>query len=112
MDFPASPLAMIIKTVVIWCGRLLYWWFTVILPIFIALTFGIYFISSCIGKGLDTGIIVLFTIISIVIALYIINGKEMFFNIAQKFKNIVFFPLDKKKSDSNNENNENINNNN
>ena len=109
---PGIILAYMVYYLILGCYRLLYWWFTVILPIFIALTFGIYFISSCIGKGLDTGIIVLFTIISIVIALYIINGKEMFFNIAKKIKNIVFFPLDKKKSNRNNQNNENNNNNN
>jgi uncharacterized membrane-anchored protein len=97
---PGLILAYIVYYLFSSCYKLLYYWFTVILPIFIAFTFGIYFIITCIGKGLDTGIIILFTIISIVIALYIINGKEMFFNIVKKFKNIIFFPLDKKKNDS------------
>ena len=87
------------------CYKILYYWFTVFLPLFIAISFMFYFIFNGISIGLESGMIVLFTILSILIALYIINGKELFISILTKFKNMVFSPMGKKDSANNNSNN-------
>tara|TARA_B000000475_G_C15804838_1_gene369077 strand:+ start:316 stop:639 length:324 start_codon:yes stop_codon:yes gene_type:complete len=102
----------IVKGLVYLCYLILYYWFTVFLPLFIAVSFMFFFIFNGISIGLESGIIVLFTILSILIALYIINGKELFFNIIKKFKNMVFFPIEKKGDSNDNSNNSNNSNNN
>ena len=100
-------LIAIIKFLSYVCYKILYYWFTAILPLFIAVSFMFFLIFNCIAMGLKSGIIVLFSIISILIALYIINGKELFISIIKKFKNMLFFSIDKKGDSNDNSNNNN-----
>ena len=88
------------------------YWIKYILPIFLAISFFFFFISKGISIGLETGIIIMFLIISGLIGIYLINGKTFFIKIISNMNNMASF-LDKedKKNDNSNNNNNNNNNN-
>ena len=75
-------------------------WLKYILPIFLSISFFFYFISSGIAIGLETGIILLFVLITGIIGLYLINGKTLFLKVITKMKNMFFF-LDKSEKEMN-----------
>lgn len=73
-----------------------YFWLTKILPFFVAMFVGITLLISCFRMGMKAGITVIATIATVLIALYIINGKDVINKGIKVFKNIFALSMSEK----------------
>lgn len=104
MGAVVSVLGKILKYAAEVSAKIIYYWIKIFLPIFISISFFFYFIFNGIGIGLETGMILMFVLLSCGFALYIINGKELFAKIIGKLQSM-FLSIDKNKKTETENNN-------
>ena len=63
-------------------------YFKTLLPAIVCLFIGITLLVTCFKLGLNAGLTVIATIISVITALYFINGKEIFTKVITIFKKL------------------------